>query len=99
MWFFFLEYEIIKDNFIKLNVYIAIKDYSNNIYEELKKRFQSTFNFSDNDINEFIFLLKKVVYSDKYMDKWGKFNETSLPEKEELYSNLNMKYITDADYM
>ena len=99
MWFFFLEYEIIKDNFIKLNVYIAIKDYSNNIYEELKKRFQSTFNFSNNDINEFIFLLKKVVYSDKYMDKWGKFNETSLPEKEELYSNLNMKYITDADYM
>ena len=99
MWFFFLEYEIIKVNFIKLNVYIAIKDYSNNIYEELKKRFQSTFNFSNNDINEFIFLLKKVVYSDKYMDKWGKFNETSLPEKEELYSNLNMKYITDADYM
>ena len=46
-----------------------------------------------------MFLLKKVVYSDKYMDKWGKFNETSLPEKEELYSNLNMKYITDADYM
>ena len=99
MWFIFLEYEIIKVNFIKLNVYIAIKDYSNNIYEELKKRFQSTFNFSNNDINEFIFLLKKVVYSDKYMDKWGKFNETSLPEKEELYSNLNMKYITDADYM
>ena len=90
---------MIKDNFIKLNVYIAIKDYSNNIYEELKKRFQSTFNFSNNDINEFIFLLKKVVYSDKYMDKWGKFNETSLPEKEELYSNLNMKDITDADYM
>ena len=99
MWFIFLEYEIIKVNFIKLNVYIAIKDYSNNIYEELKKRFQSTFNFSNNDINEFIFLLKKVVYSDKYMDKWGKFNETSLPEKEELYSNLNMKDITDADYM
>ena len=99
MWFIFLEYEIIKVNFIKLNVYIAIKDYSNNIYEELKKRFQSTFNFSNNDINEFMFLLKKVVYSDKYMDKWGKFNETSLPEKEELYSNLNMKYITDADYM
>ena len=32
------------------------------------------------------------------MDKWGKFNETSLPEKEELYSNLNMKD-ADADYM
>ena len=28
-----------------------------------------------------------------------KFNETSLPEKEEFYSNLNMEHITDADYM
>ena len=29
----------------------------------------------------------------------GKFNETTLPEKEEFYSNLNIKDITDADYM
>ena len=28
-----------------------------------------------------------------------KFNETSFPEKEEFYSNLNMEYITDTDYM
>ena len=28
-----------------------------------------------------------------------KFSETSLPEKEELYSNLNMEDITDTDYM
>ena len=27
------------------------------------------------------------------------FNETSLPEKEECHSNLNMENITDADYM
>ena len=33
------------------------------------------------------------------MDDWGKFNETLLPGKEEFYSNLNMKNITDADYM
>ena len=30
------------------------------------------------------------------MDDWEKFNETTLPEKEEFYSNLN---ITDADYI
>ena len=30
---------------------------------------------------------------------WEKFNETSLPEKEDLYSHLNMEDITDADYM
>ena len=33
------------------------------------------------------------------MDDWEKFNETTLPEKEEICSNLNMEEITDADYM
>ena len=32
------------------------------------------------------------------MDDWEKFNETTLPEKEELYSTLNID-IRDADYM
>ena len=32
------------------------------------------------------------------MDDWEKFDETSLPEKEDFYSLLNMKDITDADY-
>ena len=32
------------------------------------------------------------------MDDWEKFNKTSLPEKEHLYSHLNMEDITDADY-
>ena len=32
------------------------------------------------------------------MYDWEKFNETSLPEKENFYSHLNMKGITDADY-
>ena len=31
------------------------------------------------------------------MDDWEKFNETSIPEKEDFYSHLNMEYITDAD--
>ena len=33
------------------------------------------------------------------MDEWEKFNETSLPKKDEFYSNLNMEDITDADYL
>ena len=33
------------------------------------------------------------------MDKWEKFNETSVPKKEEFYSNINMEDITGADYM
>ena len=32
------------------------------------------------------------------MDKWEKFNETSLPENEDFYSHLNMEDITDAGY-
>ena len=44
-------------------------------------------------------LLRKGVYLYEYMDDWEKFDETTLPEKEEFYSNLNMEDIADADYM
>ena len=43
-------------------------------------------------------MLRKGVFPYEYMDDWEKFNETT-PEKEELYSNLNMEEITDADHM
>ena len=55
--------------------------------------------FSNNDINKFNLLLRKGVYPYGYMDDWEKFNETTLPKKEEFYSNLNMEYITDAGYI
>ena len=32
------------------------------------------------------------------MDSWEKFNETSLPSKEDFYNNLNMEDIDDIDY-
>ena len=44
-------------------------------------------------------MLRKGVYPYDYMDEREKFNETTLPEKEEFYSNLNMEDITDADYI
>ena len=43
-------------------------------------------------------MLRKGVYSYVWMDDWEKLNETSLPEKEEFYSHLNMADFTDADY-
>ena len=67
--------------------------------KKLKKRYKNTFMFSNNDINRFILLLRKVVYPYEYMDEWEKFNETSLPEKEEFYSNLIIEDTTDADFM
>ena len=33
------------------------------------------------------------------MDSWGRFDETSLPDKESFYSNFNLESITDEDYM
>ena len=33
------------------------------------------------------------------MDSWQRFDETSLPDKEAFYSNLNMGDITDSDYI
>ena len=46
-----------------------------------------------------ILLLRKGVYLYDYMDNWGKFNETTLLEKEEFYNGLKVEEITDAGYM
>ena len=79
----FFEYESVKDNLIRYKCLSCNKDYSNKLDEKLKKKFKNTFKFSNNDINKFILLLRKGVYPYKYMDDLEKFNETTLPEKEE----------------
>ena len=56
----FLEDESVKDNLIKHKWLFCNKTYSNKTDEKLKKQFKNTFQFSNNDINKFIFLLKKV---------------------------------------
>ena len=43
-------------------------------------------------------MLRKGVYPYEYMDSWERFNETSLPSREDFYSNLNMEDIDDIDY-
>ena len=76
----FLEYESVKDNLIKYKCLFCNKDYSNQIDEELKKRFKKIFKFSNNDINKFILFLRKGFYPYEYMDELKKFNETTLPD-------------------
>ena len=44
-------------------------------------------------------LLGKGTYPRDYMDKWEKFNEASLPQKDDFYSNLNIEIITNANYI
>ena len=56
------------------------------------------YEFCNGDLNKFILLSRKSVYAYEYMDSWERFNETSLPDKEAVYSKLNMEDITDVDY-
>ena len=46
----FFKYESIKEKLISYRVLFWSEDYSNQIDEELKKQFNNTFNFSNNDI-------------------------------------------------
>ena len=57
------------------------KCYSKKLNEELNEKFKNTFKFSNNDINKFNLLLRKGVYPYEYMDDWERFNETTIPEK------------------
>ena len=43
-----------------------------------------------------MFLFRKGVYSYEYIDNKEKFNEKSLPEKEDLYRHLSMEDVIDA---
>ena len=93
----FLEYESVKDNLIKYKCLSCNNYYLNKIDEEFKKWFKKIFTFSNNGINKFILLFRTGVDPYEYIDEWKKFNETALPEKDNFYSNLNMKDITNSD--
>ena len=48
---------------------------------------------------DIFYCCKKVLTHINIWMTWKKINETSLPEKEDFYSHLNMEDINDADYM
>ena len=95
----FLNMKVSRTIWYNINDHLAIKIIQRSLIKIFKNWLKNTFKVSNNDINQFILLLKKCVYTDEYMDEWEKFNEISLPEKEEFYSNLNMEDIIDADYI
>ena len=43
-------------------------------------------------------MLRKGVHSYEYLHSWKRSDETSLPKKEDFYSNLSMEDITNADF-
>ena len=64
---------------------------------ELIKNLPNIHKFCNSEINTFVLLLRKGVYPYKYMDSQERFDETSLPDKEAFYNELNLESITDDD--
>ena len=83
-------------------LYYECKECNDESYKSingLNKKFLNTYQFCNEDVNKFVLLLKKGVYPNEYMDNLEKFNETSIPDKEDFYSELNKEGITDKDYV
>ena len=87
-----------KNEKLILECYNCKQRYRKKFNKELVKRFASTYEFRNNDLNKFVLLLRKGVYHYVYADTWERFNEISLPSKEDFYSNLNMEDISDIYY-
>ena len=67
-------------------------------YASLIEKFHNTYQLCNNDIDKFDLLLRKGIYPYEYMDKWKRFKDDKLPDKESFYSELNNEHITDDDY-
>ena len=94
-----LNYMTTKDEQSIFRCFRCKKNYEKNFDKELIQRFAKIYEFCNRDLNKFILFLRKGIYPYEYMGSWERFNETSLPDKEAFYSNLNMEDITDVDYM
>ena len=93
-----LDYIKTKDEKLIFKCFNCKSYYEKDFNKELIKRFASTYKFCNGNLNKFILLLRKGVYPYEYMDNWERFDETSLPNKESFYSNLNMENIDNIDY-
>ena len=68
------------------------------LVNEAIKNFPIMYQFCNGDLDKFVLLLRKDVYPCEDMDSWGKFKETSFPDKKAFYSELNLEAITDEEY-
>ena len=93
-----LDYVKTKNEKLILKCFNCKQYYEKNFNKELIKRFASTYEFCNGNLNKFILLLRKDVYPYEYTDNWERFDEISLINKESFYSNLNMENIDDIDY-
>ena len=65
---------------------------------EVIKNFPIMHQFCNGDLNKYFLLIRKSVYPYEDMDSWKKIDETAIPPKEALYSELNEEGISDADH-
>ena len=86
------------DELLIFNCLKCSRNHKKHFNEYLIKRFANTYEFCDGDINKFCLMLRKNVYLYEYMDSWKRFDETSIPDKKDFYSNVIMEDITDAYY-
>ena len=93
-----LNYMKFDDNKLIYRCFECKTNYNKDFNNEVINMFSSLYDFCNKYINKSMLLLRKGIYPYEYMDSWERFNETSLPDKEYFYSNLNMKNITDIDY-
>ena len=94
----YLDYMKTKDEQLIFRCFRCKKNDKKDFNKELIQRCANIYEFCNGDLNKFILLLKKGIYTYEYMDSWEGFTETSLSDKEAFYSNLNMENITDVDY-
>ena len=93
-----LDYMKTKNEKLILKCFNCKQNYGKDFNKELIKRFANTYEFCNGNLNKFVLLQRKGVYPHEYMDNWERFDETSLPNKESFYSNLNMENINYIDY-
>ena len=89
-----LDYMTTKDEQLIFRYFRCKKNCEKDFNKDLIQRFANTYEFCNGDLNKFILLLRKGFYLYEYMESWQRFEETSLPDKEGFYSNLNMEDIT-----
>ena len=86
---------------IELRFIDSIKFMSSSLYSlvnNLARGGHEFWGFENYNCNQRELLIRKRIYPYEYMDSWDKFKETSLPNIEKFYSNLNMSGVSDGNY-